>query len=141
MTGATTISASVRSSGLGFEPVIKNKKGRAMRIVMPLFEFINGSEQEFEFGDGAYSLRRFDPNTDLPKDGIPGLSEKDRQYIKRELWALVAENPDLNTYTQDINRLLLSFKIHTLGRLFIKYRLCVDDASLCGNVRLAVEIE
>jgi hypothetical protein len=46
----------------------------------------------------------------------------------------VADNPDLNVYKQDINRLLLSFKIHTLGRLFIKYRLCTDDTSLCSVV-------
>lgn len=102
-----------------------------MRIVMPLFDFMNSNAREFEFGDGTYRLRRFDPDTDIPKDDIPGLSEMDIKYIKRELWALVAENPDLNTYEEDINRLLLSFKIHTLARLFIKYRLCADDTSLC----------
>jgi hypothetical protein len=62
---------------------------------MPLFDFYNGSGQEFEFGDGTYCLRRFDPNTDIPKNDIPGLSEMDIQYIKQEQWALVAENPDL----------------------------------------------
>jgi hypothetical protein len=105
-----------------------------MRIVMPLFDFLNESEQEFEFGDGIYCLRRFDPNTDIPKGNTLGLSEMDLEFIKREQWALVAENPDLETYKQDINRLLLSFKIHTLGRLFIKYRLCVDDTSLSAVI-------
>jgi len=101
------------------------------RVVMPLFDFYNGSGQEFEFRDGTYCLRRFDPNTEIPKNDTPGLSEMDIQYIKQEQWTLVAENPDLKTYAENINRLLLSFKIHTLGRLFIKYRLSIDDPSLC----------
>jgi hypothetical protein len=105
-----------------------------MRIVMPLFDFFNDSGQEFEFGDGTYSLRRFAPETDIPND-TPGLSTQEIKQIKLERWALVAENPDRNTYTQDINRLLLSFKIHTLGKLFIKYRLCVDDPSLCRVIQ------
>ena len=105
-----------------------------MRIVMPLFDFINSDGREFEFGNGTYCLRRFSPDTHMPKDDIPGLSEMDTAYIRRELWALVAENPDLTTYKEDINRLLLSFKIHTLARLFIKYRLCADDTSLCSVI-------
>lgn len=110
--------------------IINNKRNLAMRIVMPLFDFFNGSEQAFVFGDGTYSLQRFDPNTDIPND-IPGLSTKEIKQIKLERWALVADNPHRNTYKADINRLLLSFKIHTLGKLFIKYRLCVYDTSLC----------
>jgi hypothetical protein len=43
-----------------------------MRIVMRLFDFINGSRQEFEFGDGSYRLRRFDPNTDILKKVTAG---------------------------------------------------------------------
>jgi len=105
-----------------------------MRIVMPLFNFINGGGREFEFGDGTYCLRRFDPNSDIPKDDTPGLSAMEIQWIMREPWALVATDPDLTTYQEDVNRLLLSFKIHTLGRLFIKYRLCVDDTSLCSVI-------
>jgi hypothetical protein len=104
-----------------------------MRIVMPLFDLLNGSRREFEFGDGSYRLRRFDPNTDIPND-IPGLSAMEIAQLRLEQWALVAENPDRQSYAQDINRLLLSFKIHTLGRLFIKYRLCADDPSLCSVI-------
>jgi len=101
---------------------------------MPLFDFINRDKREFAFGDGTYCLRRFDPDRDVPKGKLPGLSEMDREYMKRESWALVAENPDLATYKEDVNRLLLSFKIHTLARLFIKYRLCGDDLSLCNVI-------
>ena len=43
-----------------------------MRIVMPLFDFINGSRQEFQFGDGSYRLRRFYPNTDTPEKVTAG---------------------------------------------------------------------
>jgi len=105
-----------------------------MRIVMPLFDFLNSSKREFEFGNGAYSLRKFNPTTDIPSGEIPGLSRTDLDYLKREQWALVANNPDLRTYKEDVNRLLLSFKIHTLGRFFIKYRLCVEDPSLSSVI-------
>jgi hypothetical protein len=105
-----------------------------MRIVMPLFDFMNSSACEFEFGNGTYSLRRFDPTIDIPKNDMPGLSRMDLEYLKREQWALVAENPDPKVYKQDINLLLLSFKIHTLARLFIKYRLCAVDTSLCSVI-------
>jgi Apea-like HEPN len=103
------------------------------RVVMPLFNFINSDKREFMFGDGRYSLRRFQPATDIPNN-MPGLSRMDMEYLKREQWALVAEDPDPAVYKEDINRLLLSFKIHTLARLFIKYRLCTTDASLCSII-------
>jgi hypothetical protein len=107
-----------------------------MRIVMPLFDFFNDSHEEFEFGDGTYSLRRFDPDRDIPKDdALGGISPKEMQSIRLEHWALVAEDANLATYKEDINRLLLSFKIHTLGRLFIKYRLCAIDFSLCSVIK------
>src|SRR5207245_1983579 len=48
---------------------------------------------------------------------------------------LVSENLDSNIYKEDINRLLMSFKIHTLGRLFVRYRLCASDTSLCSVVQ------
>lgn len=105
-----------------------------MRIVMPLFEFINASGEEFAFGDGTYSLRRLNPTTDLPAEDIPGLSRMDLEYIKRERWAIVADDTDLGKYREGVNRLLLSFKIHTLGRLFIKYRLCAENTSLSSVI-------
>jgi hypothetical protein len=104
-----------------------------IRVVMPLFDFVNTDGQEFVFGDGTYSLRKFRPAADIPDD-VPGLSKMDLEYLKREQWALVAEDVDPAVYKEDINRLLLSFKIHTLGRLFIKYRLCATDPSLCSMI-------
>jgi hypothetical protein len=58
----------------------------------------------------------------------------DLDSITREQWALVAEDPDPAVYKEDINRLLLSFTIHTLGRLFIKYRLYATNASPCSMI-------
>src|SRR5262249_42319522 len=85
------------------------------------FVFCNESQQEFAFGNGTYSLRRLFPTVDVPAGELPGLSQMDRAYIEREEWALVAADADPEVYKGDINLLLLSFKIHTLGRLFIKY--------------------
>jgi hypothetical protein len=76
---------------------------------MPLFDFINDSDKEFVFGDGSYSLRKFDPTGDIPKDDLPGLSRRDLDYVKQADWALVYENADQNI-EEDINRMLLSFK-------------------------------
>lgn len=105
-----------------------------MRIVMPLFDFINGSGGEFAFADGVYALRRFDFETDVPKADLPGLSKMDLDYIRQERWALVFDGPNLDTYREDINLLLLSFKIQTLARPFIKYRLCATDLNQCSIV-------
>jgi hypothetical protein len=103
------------------------------RVVMPLFDFVNSDGQEFVFGDGRYALRKFRPAADMPSD-VLGLSIMDLENLKQQEWALVAEDPDLAVFKADINRLLLSFKIHTLGRLFIKYRLCATNATLCSMI-------
>ncbi len=58
----------------------------------------------------------------------------DLEHLKLEQWALIAENPDPKVYKEQINLLLLSFKIHTLGRPFIKYRLCREDVSVCSII-------
>ena len=100
---------------------------------MPIFDFVNESAREFIFGDGTYALRRFDSEAEVPQ-GLPGFSKMDLEYLKLEQWALVAENPDLKAYQEQINLLLLSFKIHTLGRPFIKYRLCREDISVCSSI-------
>lgn len=102
------------------------------RVVMPLLYFVNASDEEFDFGQG-YSLRRFRPGADIPSD-CPLLSKKASKELQLWEWALVAQDPDRAAYREDINRLLLSFKIYTLGRLRIKYRLCASDASLCSII-------
>ena len=91
-----------------------------MRIVMPLFEFINASGEEFAFGDGTYSLRRLNPTTDLPAEDIPGLSRMDLEYIKRERWAIVADDTDLGKYREGVNRRCCPLKFSTLGKAIHK---------------------
>lgn len=100
-----------------------------MRIVMPLFDFVNEDSEEFDFSDGKYGLRKFNAEGEIPE--VPGLSELDIGYIKQESWALVAEETDLNKYKEEINILLLSFRIYKLARVFIKYRLCKEKVDYC----------
>jgi hypothetical protein len=92
-----------------------------MRIVMPLFAFNYRDSQEFVFEEGKYALREFIADNEMPS--IEGLSKLDVSYMEEEHWALVAENPDLSKYKEEINLLLLSFKICKPTSLFIKYRL------------------
>ncbi|OHB73886.1 MAG: hypothetical protein A2Z25_10005 [Planctomycetes bacterium RBG_16_55_9] len=101
-----------------------------MRIVMPLFDFHNDSSEEFIFEGGKYALRRFNPDDEIPNTDL--FSKLDVKYMKRECWAIVAENPDVEKYKQEVNILLLSFKIYRLAPLFIKYRLCKEDETLCS---------
>jgi len=99
---------------------------------MPLFDFDYEDSQEFVFGDGKYALMKFTADNEIAK--IDGLSKLDIEYMKLESWALVARNPDVNKYKQEINLLLLAFKIYKLARLFIKYRLCKEDTNLCSRI-------
>ncbi len=106
-----------------------------MRIVMPLFDFANESEEEVQFLNGAYAVRRNDLTENDPRIDLPGISQVDRKFISNEQWALVAQDPDLNRYAEEVNLLLLSFKIFTLGKLFIKFRICDTDTSLCRIIK------
>ncbi len=103
-----------------------------MRIVMPLFDFYNDSTEEFVFEGGKYALRRFNPNDEIPKTDL--FSKLDIEYMKEECWALVAQDPDTNKYEQEVNILLLSFRIYKSAPVFIKYRLCKDDVYLCRRL-------
>jgi len=100
-----------------------------MRIVIPLFDFYNESSEEFVFYSGKYALRTFIADDEIPQ--IDLFSKQDIDYMRMESWALVAEDPDIKKYKQEVNILLLSFKIYKLAPLFIKYRLCKEDDSLC----------
>lgn len=108
-----------------------------MRIVMPLFDFWNKSSEEFEFDGSKYALRKFNAEDEIPQ--VPGLSELDIEYIKQESWALVAEDPDLNKYRKEVNMLLLAFRIYKLARVFIKYRLCMENPDLCSKLNEHIE--
>ena len=83
-----------------------------MRIVMPLFDFYNDSNEEFVFEGGKYALRRFNADDEILNTDL--FSKLDIEYMKEECWALVAQDPDTNKYEQKVNILLLSFKIYKL---------------------------
>jgi hypothetical protein len=108
-----------------------------MRIVMPLFDFEYESSQEFIFGDGNYSLRKFFADEEMPQ--IDLFSKQDIDYMRMKSWALVAENSDIKKYKQEVNILLLSFKIYKLAPLFIKYRLCKEDDSSCFRLNKTMQ--
>ncbi|MBI3584542.1 MAG: hypothetical protein HY096_11440 [Nitrospinae bacterium] len=103
-----------------------------MKIVMPLFGFDYEGSKEFAFAGSRYALQRFVADDEIPK--IAGISELDIEYMRLEDWALIANNPDLNKYKEEINLLLLAFKIYKLSRLFLVYRLCKDDTNICKRI-------
>lgn len=103
-----------------------------MRIVMPLFDFSNEGPQEFEFGNGKYALRKFVADNEIPP--IDLFSKQDIDYMRMESWALVAQDPDIRKYKEEINILLLAFKIYKFARIFIKYRLCKEKPENCRRI-------
>ena len=97
---------------------------------MPLFDFENDSNEEFVFNGGTYAIRSFDVDKEMPEVDL--FSKIDVEYMRDECWALVAQDPHTNKYKQEVNILLLSFKIYKLTPLFVKYRVCKEDESLCS---------
>jgi len=101
-----------------------------MRIVMPLFNF-NYEGCGCSLSD-IYSIALFDMDKDIPAEVLSGLSENDKSYIYQEDWALVANDPDLEYYKQEINLLLIAFRIYSKCDVFIKWRFCKDDPTHCS---------
>lgn len=99
---------------------------------MPLFDFcfdfcfdsLNES-REFVFSGGKYALRNFDAANEIPE--VELFSKQDVELMEMESWAIVAEAENLEHYKQEVNILLLSFRIYKLSRVYIKYRLCKED--------------
>jgi hypothetical protein len=103
-----------------------------MRIVMPLFDFFNESSEGFVFSGGKYALRKFDAANEIPE--VELFSKRDVKLMKIVPWAVVAEAENLKNYKEEVNILLLSFRIYKLARVFIKYRLCKEDDSYCTRL-------
>ena len=104
-----------------------------MRVVMPLFDFqITLNSAEFVFSDGRLAIRRFNEAEHLSDRDL--FSKCDRDYIKQEDWAIVAESDALKGYELDVNMLLMTFRILS-NRItpIIKYRLS-DDDDLCSRI-------
>lgn len=105
-----------------------------MRVVMPLFDFKHSTTaqfRDFAFSDGQLSLRRFDHREHRIDSRI--FSKWDRSCIHQERHALVAEASTLDedSYKQDVNLLLMAFRILGDGITpTIMYRL-YEDPDLC----------
>ncbi len=91
------------------------------KIIMPLFDFQNKDGVEYSFLEGQYKLQRFTSNNELVNEKI--FSEQDREYISLENWAIVVDDAECLNYKEEINILLLAFRIAKKCRAFIKYRL------------------
>jgi len=98
---------------------------------MPLFDFVYEDSQGFEFDGGKYSIQKFDHHEIHQYDLF---SKYDIENMVIRPWVLVAQDPDLEKYEQDVNILLLSFRIYKSARVFIKYYLCKEDVSLCRRL-------
>lgn len=106
---------------------------------MPLFDFcfdfcfdsLNES-REFVFSGGKYALRNFDAANEIPE--VELFSKQDVELMEMESWAVVAEAENLKHYKEEVNILLLSFRIYEPARVFIKYRLCKEDDSYCARL-------
>jgi len=103
-----------------------------MRIVMPVFDLWCNEQREYEFLGGRYKLMCFDPTAEIPDCDL--FSPLDRKHMEDPCWALVADDPISDRYAEDINLLLLSFQICMRASVFIKYRLCREDACRCARI-------
>ena len=91
------------------------------KIIMPLFDFQNKDGVEYSFLEGRYKLQRFTSRNELVDEKI--FSEQDREYISLENWAIIVDDAEFLNYKEEINILLLAFRIAKKCRAFIKYRL------------------
>lgn len=102
---------------------------------MPLFDFCfdsSNKNKEFVFSKDKYTLRMFDAAEEIPATKL--FSKYDVELMKMEAWTLVAEAENLKHYKEEVNILLLSFRIFKLARVFIKYRLCKEDVDRCSRL-------
>jgi len=102
-----------------------------MRIVTPLFGFGYDGDKEFTFATRPYHIGKFEPaDRDIAND-IELFSRQDVEWMRDAWWALIAEIDDPGTYTQDMNLLLVGFRIYMRSfGVFVKYHLCKENARL-----------
>jgi len=104
---------------------------------MPIFD-LRQIECEFDFHRAEYSLRQIDVNKEIPD--IDLFSKQDRYNMLCERWAIIANDAALERYKTELNMLLMSFRIFTQTAPFIKYRLCLEQPSLCRILRDTVSV-
>ena len=76
------------------------------RVIHPLFNFQYFDRDDFVFSDQRFSIRHFDDWGTLPDREI--FSSQDRDYIKKENKALVADVTDPEGYKVDMSLLLMT---------------------------------
>ncbi len=54
--------------------------------------------------------------------------------MKDASWALTADVDDMHAYNQDVNLLLIAFKLYRGPDIFVKYHLCREDVHLCSRL-------
>lgn len=110
------------------------------KIIMPLFDFQNKDGVEFSFLEGQYKLQRFTSDSEMVNEKF--FSELDREYISLENWAIVIDDAESRNYKEEINILLLAFRIAKKCRVFIKYRLspnCKKNSRLNETVQFTLK--
>lgn len=111
------------------------------KIIMPLFDFYNKDEVEYSFLEDKYRLQRFTPDNELLNEKI--FSEQDREYISVERWAIVVDNAENCNYKEEVNILLLAFRLAKKCRAFIKYRLSLNCkkriSRLCDTIQFTLK--
>lgn len=99
------------------------------KITMPLFDF--DCWESFTFHNN-YKIERLS-NTDIPMN-CPLFSKQDVQYMRQEEWAIIADRTESDNYIDDINLLLIAFRIYSVAVPFIKYRVCKENHSLARRL-------
>lgn len=104
-----------------------------MRIAMPLFGLELDGIDSYSFDGRQLLIAPFDKSGILK---IPLFSEQDLHHMANEApWALIYNSLDIRGYEQEVNTLLMAFKIFCEKRPpFIKYRLCSENSSLCKRL-------
>ena len=103
-----------------------------MRIVMPLFDYASTGIKSFSFGSFPFSIEP------LKADEIIDtklFSAQDINYMQMESWCLVFNSAETQQYVEELNLLIMAFRISTQSRgPFIKYFLCKDDPLQCRRL-------
>jgi hypothetical protein len=108
-----------------------------MRIVIPLYDF-SYSGKGYKFRNGTFSIKRMKK---CYLNGLPLLfSRLDIMRIKEAHWCLLVSDDSITLrnrakHNANSEMLILTFKIFINAGLFVKYRICPEDAYL--NSRLS----
>lgn len=98
-----------------------------MKLTIPLFQYISDDEKEFEFSSRPFSIGRIDIKHDIPK--IDLFSNQDIKNIQQVEWCIIIDGKIPENYEEEINLLVMAFRIVTRCNVFAKYILCSSEIS------------